>query len=112
MQHTEVRHLRVADRALVAGAIVAPVGTPLGQVIRSQRCRVLPVQAVDDSPMRLSVGAASVQLCSSPLRCVFHAQTGQVTAVQVSVDVRDGAGAMHYGVPSTRLARVRQQSAS
>ena len=54
MQHTEVRHLRVADRALVAGAIVAPVGTPLGQVIRSQRCRVLPVQAVDDSPMRLS----------------------------------------------------------
>ena len=54
MQHTEVRHLRVADRALVAGAIVAPVGTPLGQVIQQSALQILPLQAVDASPMRLS----------------------------------------------------------
>jgi hypothetical protein len=33
-QHAEVRHLRVADRALMAGAIVAPLDAPLGQVTR------------------------------------------------------------------------------
>jgi hypothetical protein len=131
-QHAEVRHLRVADRALVAGAIVAPVGTPLGQVTSGQGCRVRAADSaaegsglqtgqgcrqgctdlsdkVVDPPANHFNAKASSSFARS-MRCVCNAQTGQVTAVQVAVDVRDGAGAVHYGVPSTRLARVRQQS--